>query len=286
MTPAGPVTLLFTDLVNSTELLQRAGDEQARRIFQAHHKLLKNAVAAHGGQEVKWLGDGLMAVFVSPADAVRCAIEMQQAARRRVAAERLAIRVGLNVGEALREETDYFGLAVVIARRLRDHAQAGQILCSALVTGLLAGRQAFTFRDCGPLALKGVATPVAVSEVLYQHDAPAALLTHTPFVGRVTELTKLTQKLQEARAGTGGLVLLAGEPGIGKTRTLEEFAELARARGARVLSGRCYEGEWAPPRARGGGGGAVSPQQGPPGSRTGRPICSSGCRPRRGDVCP
>ena len=149
MTPAGPVTLLFTDLVNSTELLQRAGDEQAQRIFRAHHKLLKNAVAAHGGQEVKWLGDGLMAVFVSPADAVRCAIEMQQAARRRIAAERLAIRVGLNVGDALRDETDYMGLAVVIARRLCDHAQGGQILCSALVTGLLAGRQAFTFRDCG-----------------------------------------------------------------------------------------------------------------------------------------
>jgi len=247
MTHAGPVTLLFTDLVNSSELLQRAGDEQAQRIFQAHHKLLKNAIATHGGQEIKWLGDGLMAVFASTADAVRCAIAMQQAARRRVAAERLAIRVGLNVGEALRDEADYFGLSVVIARRLCDYAQGGQILCSALVTGLLAGRQAFSFRECGALALKGVAAPVAASEVLYQHDAPAALLTHTPFVGRLAELRKLTQQLQEACAGHGGLALLAGEPGIGKTRTMEEFAELARERGARVLTGRCYEGEWAPP---------------------------------------
>lgn len=63
-----PVTLLFTDLGNSTELLQRAGDEQAQRIFSAHHRLLKRCVAAHGGQEVKWLGDGLMTVFASPAD--------------------------------------------------------------------------------------------------------------------------------------------------------------------------------------------------------------------------
>jgi len=74
--PSAPVTLLFTDLVNSTELLQRAGDEQAQRIFQAHHRLLKRCVAAHDGQEVKWLGDGLMTVFASPADAVRCAVAM------------------------------------------------------------------------------------------------------------------------------------------------------------------------------------------------------------------
>jgi class 3 adenylate cyclase len=88
-----PVTLLFTDLVNSTELLARAGDEQAQRIFQAHHRLLKCCVAANDGQEVKWLGNGLMSVFAAPADAVRCAVAMQQAARRRVAGERLAKRI-------------------------------------------------------------------------------------------------------------------------------------------------------------------------------------------------
>src|SRR5262249_54148191 len=109
----GPVALLFTDLVNSTELLQRVGDERAQRIFQAHHRLLKDVVAAHGGQEVKWLGDGLMTVFASAADAVRAAVAMQQAARRRAAGERLALRVGLHAGEALREEADYFGTPVV-----------------------------------------------------------------------------------------------------------------------------------------------------------------------------
>src|SRR5262245_63144905 len=123
-----PVTLLFTDLVDSTELLQRVGDERAQRIFQAHHRLLKDIVAAHGGQEVKWLGDGLMTVFASAADAVRGAVLMQQAARRRAAGERLALRVGLHAGEALREETDYFGTPVVIARRLCEQAAAGQIL--------------------------------------------------------------------------------------------------------------------------------------------------------------
>src|SRR5262245_64464434 len=114
---SAPVTLLFTDLVNSTELLQRVGDERAQRIFQAHHRLLKDTAAAHGGQEVKWLGDGLMTVFASAADAVRGAVAMQQAARRRVAGERLGLRVGLHAGEARREGRDYFGTPVVIAGR-------------------------------------------------------------------------------------------------------------------------------------------------------------------------
>ena len=244
---ATTVTLLFTDLVNSTALLQRAGDEQAQRIFQAHHKLLKEAVAANGGHTVKWLGDGLMVAFPSAADAVRCAVAMQQASRRPVAGERLAIRVGLNAGEALREEADYFGMPVVIARRLCEQATGGQILCSTVISGLLASRTAFTFRDCGPMDLKGLGAPLATCEVAYEHDDPTALLTQTPFVGRATELEGLQRKLQDMRAGRGGVVMLVGEPGIGKTRTAEECVERARYAGVLVLWGRCYEGEWAPP---------------------------------------
>ncbi len=81
------VTLLFTDLVGSTELLSRTGDEKARHIFAAHHQLLTDTVAHHGGHEVKWLGDGLMVAFPSASDALSCAIAMQQAAQRPVAGE-------------------------------------------------------------------------------------------------------------------------------------------------------------------------------------------------------
>jgi class 3 adenylate cyclase len=73
---SGLVTILFTDLVASTELLARAGDEEAQRIFKAHHDLLAEAAAAHSGEEVKWLGDGLMVAFASAADAGRAAIAM------------------------------------------------------------------------------------------------------------------------------------------------------------------------------------------------------------------
>src|SRR5712691_3803514 len=126
---SGLFTILFTDLVGSTELLSRAGDEDAQRIFRAHHSLLAEVAAAHKGEEVKWLGDGLMVAFPSAAEAVRAAVAMQQASRRPVEGERLAIRVGLNAGEALRDAADYFGTAVVVARRLCDRAGPGQILC-------------------------------------------------------------------------------------------------------------------------------------------------------------
>ncbi|HSJ95718.1 MAG TPA: AAA family ATPase, partial [Myxococcota bacterium] len=77
----------------------------------------------------------------------------------------------------------------------------------------------------------------------------AALLARPPFVGRARELAQLAGLLASARAGRGALALVAGEPGIGKTRVLEEFAEHARREGVRVLWGRCVEGEWLPPYA-------------------------------------
>jgi class 3 adenylate cyclase len=245
---ATTTTILFSDLVGSTELMQRAGDEDAQRIFKAHYQLLRDAVSANAGAEVKSLGDGLMVAFPSTADAVRCAIAMQHGSRRQIASgQQLSIRVGRNVGEALRDEGDYFGTPVVVARRLCDRADAGQILCSAAVSHVLAGRSAFSFGDIGSLDLKGISEAVAACQVIYERDEPSAVLARTPFVGRSAEVARLHQRLQNARAGHGGLVMLVGEPGIGKTRTSEEFAEWSREGGALVLRGTCYEGDWAPP---------------------------------------
>ncbi len=243
---SGLVTLLFTDLVGSTELLARAGDEEAQRIFSAHHQLLADAVAEHGGHEVKWLGDGLMVAFPSAADALSCAIAMQQSADRPVGGERLEIRVGLTAGEALRDVADYFGTPVVTAKRLCDRAEAGQILCSDLVAGLLSGRPGFAFAAVGELELKGLPQPVATYEVRYETDAARTFAADAPLVGREAELARLTERLQGAAGGRGGLILVAGEPGIGKTRLAEEVAARAERRGAFVLWGRCFEGEWAP----------------------------------------
>jgi class 3 adenylate cyclase/tetratricopeptide (TPR) repeat protein len=247
--PSGLVTILFTDLVGSTELLSRAGDEEAQRVFRAHHDLLAETATAHGGEEVKWLGDGLMVAFPSAADAVRAAVAMQQASRRPVHGERLAIRVGLNAGEALRDAADWFGTPVVVARRLCDAADSGQVLCSQLVVSLLEGRAEFSFSDVGLLDLKGVPKPVAAVAVDYDTALPVALPGTVPCVGRDAELARLGARLAEAMASRGGLVLVAGEPGIGKTRLVSELAKRAERDGAVVLWGHCYEGDWSPPYA-------------------------------------
>lgn len=155
MTEGGLVTILFTDLVASTELLARAGDEEAQRVFRAHHDLLAQVASAHSGEEVKWLGDGLMVSFGSAADTVHCAVAMQESARKPVKGERLSIRVGLNAGETLRDSADYFGLPVVIARRLCDLAEAGQIVCAEVIATLLMGRPDFVFNDLGRLDPQG-----------------------------------------------------------------------------------------------------------------------------------
>ena len=247
MAQSGTVTLLFTDLVNSTAQLQQAGDESGAHLFQTHHKLMTDAIASAGGEELQWLGDGLLAAFPSTADAVRCAIGIQQTARRPTARTRFEIRIGIHCGEVMRRDGSYFGLPVVAARRLCDRASPGQILCSNLIAELLASRQNFEFRDCGDLRLRDLPTPVGVCEVVYQANDPAAMLHRTPFVGRNPQLERLSAKLGEALNGRGSVAMVRGEPGIGKTRMLEEFTDRAREGGAVVLRGACYDGEWQPP---------------------------------------
>ena len=178
---AAITTILFTDLVDSTDLMQKVGDESAQGLFQAHHRLLQDAVTATGGEELQWMGDGVMVAFASTADAVRCAIAMQKAAVQQVGGHRLEIRVGLNVGETLQQEngSGYFGTPVVIAKRLCDKASAGQILCTNTVSGLLTGRAAFRFKDLGAVELKGITEPVGVAEVVYEAETRAPLLRRT-----------------------------------------------------------------------------------------------------------
>jgi class 3 adenylate cyclase len=249
---ASVTTILFADLVASTARLQALGDERAQRIFEALHGRMTKVLEAHGGEELQWLGDGLMAAFGSVADAVRAAIALQRAARQGADGERLDLRVGLNVGEALRQATGsgYFGLAVIVASRLCDRAAAGEILASGSVAGLLAGRRAFRFRELGAVELKGVETPVPACAVEYE-AAPGvvALVGGTPFVGRVRELARLEAALARAEEGAGAVAFVTGEPGIGKSRLVAELAARARERGARALTGRCFEGEGARPYA-------------------------------------
>ena len=249
--PAGVVTLLFTDQVNSTETLQRLGDDAAERLRRTHFALLREVAGAHGGQEVKNLGDGLMVAFASAIDAVACAIGIQQAVHRhrQQADEAFAVRVGLNVGEPIVDEGDYFGTPVVVAKRLCDAADANQILASDVVRTLVGTRGGFDFGPLGAVALKGIAEPVAACEVDWEPTTaqriplPPAVLGHETgaFVGRDEAMAELVEHWTAVRSGDRRVVLLAGEPGMGKTRLAAEFCRAAHGEGATVLAGRCYE---------------------------------------------
>jgi len=249
MTPAGAVvTLLFTDIVGSTELLSALGDDAFEDVRRKHFHVLGEVVNAGGGSEVKKLGDGLMAVFPSAVEAVGCAMAIQRAVARQnlpVGEGRVEVRVGLHVGEPIRDEDDYFGTPVVVAKRLCDLANGGQILTSSLVRDLVASRSPADFKRRGPRTLKGFAEPFDVFEVEWQADyeasrppVPAGLRTEGPFVGREDELAVLEGLFKSVSPEGSRLALLSGEAGIGKTRLAAELA--ARASGAgTVLYGRC-----------------------------------------------
>ncbi len=247
------VAVVFTDLVGSTDLWARLGVAEADELRHTHFRLLRAAVQASGGTEVKNLGDGIMAVFALPSAALSCAVALQQAfeVHNRGAACPLSVRVGISTGEATSENGDYFGDPVVEAARLCAWAEGGQIL-AAEVVGSLAGRRApCTFRSVGDLELKGLPEPLPTVEVVWEAQPPGLevplptrLLAAPPvgLFGRTAELDHLASVLKQVGGGEGcRTVLISGEPGLGKTTLSAAFARTAHSDGATVLYGRSEE---------------------------------------------
>ncbi len=244
------ISVVFTDLVGSTELSSRIGPEKTETLRIAHFGALREAVAAHDGTEVKNLGDGLMVAFASIGAALDGAVAMQQAMARlsgRIG-EHLEIRVGLSAGDATEEAGDYFGHPVVEAARLNALAAPGQILVPEVVR-ILARRTTHEFRLVGDLELKGIPDPVTAHEVLW---TPAAATTvplplrlsappPTALCGRDHERDAVAAQWKAARDGERRIVLLSGEAGMGKTRLATEIALGVSGEGATVLYGRCDE---------------------------------------------
>lgn len=256
MPGAAVVTLLFTDVVGSTELLGRMGDDAAEQLLRSHFRMLRDVAATHRGETVKSLGDGVMVVFPSAVDAVSCAVAIQRAVQRsnHGSPDPIAVRVGLHVGEPIADEADYFGTPVVTAKRLCDAASGGQILASRLVAELVGSRGSHRFVDRGAVALKGFREAMDTCEVdwepapLAAAPVPAALATYTGdfFVGRDAVFRRLTSVWKEATVEGKRTVLVAGEPGVGKTRLASELAGIVSAEGGVVLYGRCEEDLGAP----------------------------------------
>jgi class 3 adenylate cyclase len=159
-------TVLFTDLVGHTEMMSRLGDERGRAVLREHERITRDVLKAHGGTEVKTMGDGFMASFGSVTKAVECAIALQRAFAEREG-EPFSVRVGLNAGEPIEEDGDLFGATVIMASRIAAKAGAGEILVADTVRGLCSGK-GFLFADRGEFVAKGFEEPVRVYEVSWR----------------------------------------------------------------------------------------------------------------------
>ena len=167
-------TVLFTDIVDSTSLTQSLGDEVAMELLRVHDKVVRDALAASSGREVKHTGDGIMASFISAAAAVRCAAQIQrELARREKSEHQIKVRIGGAAGEPVERDNDIFGSTVQLAARLCSHAEPDQILVSNVVAELCIGK-GLLFRPLGEVSLKGFDRPVQVHAV----DWPSEIATH------------------------------------------------------------------------------------------------------------
>jgi len=172
---AGPVTVLFTDIAGSTAMTQTLGDAGAQQVVRAHNRIVREALSANAGKEIKHTGDGIMASFAKTSDGVDAAIQMQ----REVAIHNqhnpnlpLHLKIGLNAGEPIAEDNDLFGTTVQLSARIVDKAKADQIFVSEIVRGICAGKQ-YKFINRGGFPMKGFGDDVILYEVVW-NEAMAA----------------------------------------------------------------------------------------------------------------
>jgi DNA-binding NarL/FixJ family response regulator/class 3 adenylate cyclase len=180
--------IMFTDLVRSTEVFSRLPASRADEVRREHFTILGDLVAAHGGELVKTLGDGVMAAFMLATDALDCAIAAQQRLSLKQGEVSLpGLRAGLSAGEVSQEEGDYHAHTVIEAARLCALAKPGQVLSARVISLLVGSGTEHVFNDLGTHELKGLSAPVDVDEVLWtlpDAAAPRVLLADDAVVVR------------------------------------------------------------------------------------------------------
>ncbi|MGE2724795.1 BTAD domain-containing putative transcriptional regulator [Mycolicibacterium pulveris] len=256
------VTFLLTDIEGSTAAWE--ADAEAMAVALARHdEIVEQVVTSRGGRLIKTRGEGdaTFSVFDRPSAAAMAAIELQEAIRHEPwkLAQPMRIRIALHTGEVGLRDGDYFGRAVNRAARLRSLATGGQILCSGATAELVIDSlpEDVVLADLGTRQLRNLARPEHVFELrllaadesrdasteepLERPALPGVLAGPGPFVGRGDELGRLLGAWQTTLAAGTRAVLIAGEPGVGKTRLAGEWSRQAYEQGAAVLYGRCDE---------------------------------------------
>ncbi|MGB8858465.1 MAG: AAA family ATPase [Ilumatobacteraceae bacterium] len=244
--------ILFTDMVDSTALRSRVGDDRADLLRTHHDELLASLVTAHRGTVTRFTGDGVKAAFPTASDAVGAAVAIQRAVTDYGAGEgsvaAFQIRVGLAVGEVTIDDNgDRRGVAVIEAARLEALARPGEILATEMVRMLGQRRTNVVFEEVGERTLKGLDHPVVVYRVIdVDHGAAAPSVPQIliadqrlPLVGRDQHIAAFTAQWNDAKAGAAGLLLVRGQAGLGKTRFVSHCADIAHDSGALVLGGVC-----------------------------------------------
>jgi class 3 adenylate cyclase len=171
--PEGTITVLFTDIEGSTAMAHDLGNEAALRIMRDHNSVVRNCIQRNSGFEVKTQGDGFMVAFASAASAIFCAVDIQRSMaehNRRQPGSDILVRIGVNAGDTLRHEEDFFGVAVNLAARIAARARGGQILVSGLVRGLAGPVPGITYVPRGRIEARGFAYRFRLYEVLWEES--------------------------------------------------------------------------------------------------------------------
>jgi class 3 adenylate cyclase len=166
--PQGTVTIMFTDVEGSSELVRERGDRQARQILRRHDDVVREAIRSYEGTEVERAGDSFMAAFTTASRAVACALAIQTnlaALRQDHPEEAVRVHIGIDTGEVLAEEDRYFGSTVFQAARIADLAPGDRTFVSE-TTKVLAARAGFAFDDLGDHELKGLGSGHRLFEVI------------------------------------------------------------------------------------------------------------------------
>ncbi len=247
----GTVTIMFTDVEGSTQMLSSRGFTLSHEIMKAYESIIEEKITEHAGRRIKGLGDGVMVSFGSSRHAVECAIAIQRGIAeysKQNPERKLKIRIGLNTGEVVEEAGDIFGAAVNVAARVAGKAKGGEILVSEVVRNLVGPVAEMKFDYRGRYKLKGFPDRFRLHDVtgVVAPSQTAALPSGDGFVGREQERLDIRMTLDRAATGSGGMVFLAGPPGIGASRLASEIATEAARKGWWVLSGRCTEQDVAP----------------------------------------
>jgi serine/threonine protein kinase/cell division septation protein DedD len=168
--PDGTVSIMFSDIENSTLIMEKLGDLRAQEVFQIHNRVIREQVAKQDGYEVKTMGDGFMVAFSSARRALLCAVEIQRqlsAYTKEHPDAPLRVRIGLNTGEAIRESGDFFGKTVVLAARIGATARGGQILVSSTFKAMIESAGDTRFDEGQDVNLKGLSGSYRVFRVLW-----------------------------------------------------------------------------------------------------------------------